>query len=617
MKRESKRGLVFTRRALMLAGGQLGLLGLLGARLYQVQVVQGGRYASLARHNSVSTRLLAPVRGRILDRAGTLLAGNKRNWRALLLVDQCPKPAATLAAFAALVPLGANERTRITAALPHHPRFIPLMVRDFLTWDEMARLAVHAPDLPGIMVDAGMTRLYPFSGVMAHVLGYVGPPTQAEVAADRALALPGMVVGRAGVEAYRDQPLRGTAGTVHFEVDARGRVIRELDREPGQPGADVTLTIDAPLQRLAMGALAARRSASAVLLDATSGAVLAMASHPSFDPSLFESGVSTAQWQAWVHDVRAPLLNKATDGVYPPGSTFKPVVAMAALAAGVITPATRFYCPGYFKLGTHKFYCWLHWGHGSVDLRSALTQSCDVFFYNVALNTGIDRIEKMAHQFAIGAACGLDLSGVAAGFVATRGWWQKKGHHWSPGDTVVQGIGQGFTLATPLGLATMVARMATGRLVRPYLAARIGTADAAPPPPAPMNLPGSAFAAIRAGLFGVVNDAKGTAYAQRLALPGVTMAGKTGSAQVISASTGNRGMSFHTSKLPWKFRPQALFIAYAPTAAPRYAVAVVVEHGNEGAQAAAPIARAIMLAALARDGTVQSQAAPAKPGAPA
>ncbi|MGC8469419.1 MAG: penicillin-binding transpeptidase domain-containing protein [Acetobacteraceae bacterium] len=409
--------------------------------------------------------------------------------------------------------------------------------------------------------------------------------------------------------------MRGTAGTVHLEVDARGRVIRELDREPGRPGADVVLTLDAGLQQVAMATLATRRSASAVLLDVTSGAVLAMASTPSFDPTLFESGVSVQQWKSWVDDVRAPLLNKATDGSYPPGSTFKPVVAMAALAAGVITAQTRFFCPGYLKLGNHKFYCWLHWGHGWVDLASALTQSCDVFFYNVALRTGIDRIERMAHRFAIGASPGLDLGGVAQGFVATREWWQKKGHHWTPGDTVVQGIGQGFTLATPLGLATMIARMASGRMIRPYLAARVGARPVAPPPPPPMGLPERAFAAIRAGLFGVVNDRLGTAYAERLPLPGVAMAGKTGSAQVINASTGNRGMSFHTSKLPWKYRPQALFIAYAPVSVPHYALAVVVEHGNEGAQAAAPIAREIMLAALARDGVVQSQAA--SPPAPA
>ncbi len=609
MKRDHRRGLVFTRRALLLAGGQMGLLGLLAARLYQVQVVEGARYALLARHNSVSTRLLAPVRGRILDRAGTLLAGNKRNWRALLMLDQCPKPAATLAAFSVLVRLRPAETARLLAAVPHHPRFIPLLVRDFLSWREMATLAVHAPELPGILVDAGMTRFYPFGGEMAHVLGYVGPPTQAEVAKDRALALPGMVVGRSGVESYRDQALRGTAGSVHLEVDARGRVIRELDREPGRPGADVVLTLDAGLQQAAMATLGTRRSASAVLLDVTSGAVLAMASTPSFDPTLFESGVSLRQWKSWVEDVRSPLLNKATDGSYPPGSTFKPVVAMAALAAGVITAQTRFYCPGYLKLGNHKFYCWLHWGHGSVDLTSALTQSCDVFFYNVALRTGIDRIERMAHRFAIGASAGLDLGGVAQGFVATREWWQKKGHHWTPGDTVVQGIGQGFTLATPLGLATMIARMASGRMIRPYLAARVGARPVAPPPPPPMGLPERAFAAIRTGLFGVVNDSRGTAYAERLPLPGVAMAGKTGSAQVINASTGNRGMSFHTSKLPWKYRPQALFIAYAPVAAPRYALAVVVEHGNEGAQAAAPIAREIMLAALARDGVVQSEAA--------
>lgn len=613
MRRETRRAGVFTRRALAVLAGQTAVLGLLSARLYQVQVTEGRRYATRARQNSISLRMIAPVRGRILDRGGVVLAGNKQAWRALLIAEQSHDIDRTLDRFSRIVPLDARARARIRRDVAQNRRFIPVLVADFLTWDQMARIEAAAPRLPGIVIDVGQTRVYPFGPDFAHVVGYVAPPTPADVARDPALALPGMRVGRTGVERFRERDLQGQAGSVQLEVDAAGRVIRELARDGGVPGADVTLTLDAGLQRLAMRRLAGL-SASAVVLDARDGAVLAMASTPSFDPGLFDTGVSEAQWKAWITDPMAPLIDKAAVGVYAPGSTFKPGVALAALSAGAITPTTTFFCPGYFQLGNRKFYCWKRGGHGTVDVHTALQQSCDVFFYHTALQVGMDRIAAMTHRLGLGVRLPLDLPLQARGLVPTPAWRRAHGHPWVLGDTALAGIGQGFVQVTPLQLATYVARVATGRAVAPHVAASIGgrvlPGGVASDWPL-LDIPQPALKAVHDGLAAVVNTPLGTGWTVRLppAL-GVRMAGKTGTAQVTGVSQAERlAGGFHSSQLPWKLRPNALFIAFAPVTAPRYATAVVVAHGNEGAEAAAPIARDLILAALSRDPTV-AQAAP-------
>ena len=330
MKRDVPRTGVFTRRALLLMGGQITVLGSLAARLYQVQVREAARYATLSNENRISARMIAPPRGRIMDRFGIVVAGSTTNWRAVLIAEDANNIPATLEAFSAILPLSESERTRIDREVHRRRRFIPVMVREFLTWDEMARIEVNAPDLPGIVVDAGTTRHYPLGEQLAHIVGYVAPPNDQDVADDPLMALPGLRIGRAGMEKSHDLGLRGRAGVVQLEVNAVGRVIRELDREEGVQGEEVGLTLDAELQQSVLRTLG-DESASAVVLDCGNGEVLAMASNPSFDPTLFNSGVSQAQWLEWTNDRRTPLINKATSGLYAPGSTFKMAVALAGL----------------------------------------------------------------------------------------------------------------------------------------------------------------------------------------------------------------------------------------------------------------------------------------------
>ncbi len=603
MRRETRRTGVFTRRALLIGGAQLAAFGVLAARLYQVQVVEGGRYATLADTNRISARLIAPPRGRLLDRTGLPVANNRQNWRALLVAEQTDDVDATLDAFARLVPLADHERARIERDVRRHRRFIPVTVREFLDWEDMARIEVNAPDLPGIVIDLGTTRQYPLGPDLAHVVGYVAPPNEADMGEDPMLALPGIRIGRAGLEKYHDLALRGRAGAVQMEVNAVGRAIRELVRQEGVPGQDITLTIDATLQQQVIGHLG-DESASAVVLDARNGEVLAMATNPSFDPSLFDSGVSQAQWVEWTNNRRAPLINKAAAGLYAPGSTFKMVVALAGLEAKAIAPTDRINCPGYLDLGDTRFHCWRKGGHGTLDLRGGLKNSCDVFFYEVARRTGIDHIAAMANRFGLGVPLAIELPGARKGLVPTREWRIAQGKPWNLGDTVVHGIGQGFLQLTPLSLATMVARIATGRAVQPHLTRAAGGvvrpgSEAADWPP--LGLPERELHAVREGMWAVVNERDGTAPIAKLPFPAIQMAGKTGSSQVRRVSREQREHGFKSENLPWEFRPHALFVAFAPYDAPRYAVAVVVEHGNAGAAMAAPIVRDIMVDVLNRD----------------
>jgi penicillin-binding protein 2 len=604
MKRDTNRTGVFTRRALLMMGGQVALLGGLVTRLYQVQVVEGGRYATLAEENRISARLIAPPRGRMLDRFGAVVAGNRLNWRALLIAEQTADTTTTLDAFARIVPLAEYERARIERELHRHRRFIPIMVREFLTWNEMAAIEVNAPDLPGILVDVGTTRIYPLGEQLAHVVGYVAPPAEADVADDPDLALPGIRVGRAGLEKEHDLDVRGTAGVVQLEVNALGRVIRELDRQEGTPGEELGLTIDAVLQQAVLRRLG-NESASAVVLDCRNGEVLAMGTNPSFDPSLFNAGVSLAQWAEWARDKRTPLLNRAIAGVYAPGSTFKMAVAMAGLEARIVAPGDVVHCPGYLDLGNARFHCWRKDGHGSLDLRGGIKNSCDVYFYETARRVGIDRIAAMSHRFGLGTELEIDLPGARSGFIPTREWRIGQGHPWNLGDTVVSGIGQGYIQVTPLQLAVYAARVATGRRVEPHLTRKL--AGVLQPGSQPADWPALGLSErslriVREGMWAVVNEGGGTAPAAKLPDPRWQMAGKTGSSQVRRVSREQREQgNYDSSKLPWEFRPHALFVAYAPYDAPRYALSVVVEHGNAGAAAAAPIARDIMIDVLQRD----------------
>ncbi len=602
MKRERDidRYRVFGRRAFVLAGGKVALLSLLGARMYYLQVVEADRFATLADDNRISLRLLPPPRGRIVDRAGRPLAINDLNYRAVMTVKDLPDAERTLDILSGLISLVDGNRARVLREVARRRGFVPVMVRENLSWTEVSRIEVNAPDLPGVAIEVGRSRFYPGGEDVAHVLGYVAAVSESEMTDDPLLELPDFKIGKNGVEKFHDLGLRGKAGASQVEVNAVGRVIRELDRREGESGQEVALTLDLELQQFTRRRLG-EESASAVVVEAHSGDILAMSSTPSFDPNAFTQGLSTAEWEALTSNPLAPLINKCIAGQYAPGSTFKLAVALAGLEAGIIDPKRAFYCSGEYEYGDSVFHCWKRYGHGTMRMEEALKQSCDVYFYELARRVGVDRIAAMAKRLGLGVPLGIDLPSERAGLVPTRDWkLAKLGVPWQGGETLVTGIGQGFALATPLQLAVMVARIVNGGMaIVPRVTRRVGEpeAEGAAPPRTfePLGIGGASLEFLARAMNGAVNHPLGTAYAARIEESGWAMGGKTGTSQVrrISAREREEGVR-RNEELPWQARDHALFVGYAPVQAPQYAVAIVIEHGGGGASMAAPVARDIL-----------------------
>ena len=606
-RRDNDRQRFFTRRAALLAGGQFGLLAALVGRMYYLQVVESERYRTLAEENRINMRLLPPSRGRILDRFGVPIAVNQKNYRVLIKSENTPDVPAVLDRLVMIIPIDADEKARILKEVRRKKKFVPVTVREFLEWEDVARLEVNAPDLPGVTIDVGERRFYPNGDSAVHILGYVGAPRPEDLTGDPLLELPGFRIGRNGIERAFDRPLRGSAGASQLEVNAVGRVIRELDRQEGNPGRDVVLTVDMVLQRKAMERLG-EEAGAVVVMDIHTGGLIVQASTPSFDPNPFTEGLSNAQWRALADNERAPLRNKAIAGEYAPGSTFKMVVALAALEDGVITSNSSFFCPGHLEVGDGKFHCWKRYGHGHVDLARGIAESCDVYFYEIARKVGIDKIAKMAARFGLGDDLGLDVPGERAGLIPTKSWKRAViGQPWVLGETLVAGIGQGFVLATPLQLATMTARMVNGgKAVSPHLARdrvlRGRLAERADDSVADIGVDPRHLKTVMEAMALVTQDPTGTAHRARITVPGMSMGGKTGTAQVRRISQRERDSGvLKNAELPWRYRDHALFVGYGPIENPRYAISVVVEHGGGGSAVAAPIARDVMTATLDRD----------------
>ena len=611
MQREALPHKLLTRRAMILGAGQAILMGALAERMYQLQVVEKDRYALLADENRINLQLLPPQRGRILDRFGAVLADNHQNYRLVVIPEQAGDIAATVEALAGLIEIGEGDRRRVFRDIKRKHPFVPVVVRGNLNWDEMARIEVAIPELPGVAIEQGLVRSYPLGETAAHAVGYVAAVSEAELNGDPLLELPDFRIGKSGIEKSQDSELRGSAGTSQVEVNAFGRVVRELVRMPGRTGSDVVSCLDTTMQDFLARRCSTEESATSVLLDAATGDVLALVSSPSFDPAPFATGLSPAVWQQLSADPRNPLTNKAIAGVYPPGSTFKPVVAAAALTAGVLTPDTPIACPGYVQLGDTTFHCWRKGGHGSLRLRDAIKKSCDVFFYETARRLGIDRLAAMARRFGFGGVLGLDISGERPGLIPSREWkLATAGTAWSPGETVIAGIGQGSVLATPLQIAIMTARLVTGRAVVPRLVRSDGVmlpgSDRAQPDFPELGVSPQVLALILDGMDAVVNEQGGTAYAERITDPGFAMGGKSGTSQVrvITEYEHEHGLR-KISQIPWKERDHALFVGFAPIGSPRYVCATVVEHGGvrggHGSEVAGPICRDVLREVQHRD----------------
>ncbi|MGQ0533664.1 MAG: penicillin-binding protein 2 [Caulobacteraceae bacterium] len=636
---------IFNRRATLLSFAGAGVLGAILFRMGHLQATNfiSREYTNAADENRFDTRIIAPPRGIIYDRFGTVLARTSKDYQVALQLSEVEDVSLMVDRVGAILGRDDTWKRRAIARLDQTKRYEKQPIAVGLNWNEFNAINVRLPELPGVSADSADVRAYPFDVVYAHPIGYVQKPTQRDLdrvieaegeGSTRAMYLrnPYVRMGKAGLEASMEEALHGTPGHRKVIVNARGVEMGEDERERREPvrGSGLVLTIDHELQRIAMQNFG-DQSGAAVVMDIYTGDLLVMASAPGFDPNLFVNGIGQHEFDAYNLDEKKPLFHKAVTGVYAPGSTFKMMVGIAAKQAGV-EDDWHVSCPGYFPYGGRNFHCWQRRGHGRVNLHNAIKLSCDVYFYNAALRAGPDRIASVARQFGLGDHFDVSVPNIRDGLIPDPTWWREnRGESWTGGLTLNYGIGQGAMGVTPLQLATMAARLGNnGRAVTPRLV-REGPGISDPPQPPHMSgIEAEYLARVRDGMYAVCNEPGGTARRagdvqlvrhpetgaavlltpENSAWQPVQIAGKTGTAQVrvISAAERARGV-ISNAQLDWRLRDNALFCCFAPWHEPRYACAVVVEHGGGGSAVAGPIAREIMRATLMRD---PSRRAPAR-----
>jgi penicillin-binding protein 2 len=587
---ENSQGYTFTRRALVLGGAQGVLAVALAGRMAYISIAENERYNVLSESNRVQMRLIPPRRGWIVDRHGQPIAINRSDFRVDLIPDRLRDEERILAELAGLLELPADEVERIREELKRAAGYQPVPVAENLPFEKYAAVTVRLPELPGVAPLRSFSRFYPDGAAVAHLIGYVGTPNKEEFEKEGKnplLITPGFKIGKEGLEKTMEPRLRGKSGAQRVEVTAGGKLVRELTTLQDVSGKPLPVTIDGGLQTFAARRLG-EESGSVVVLDCLTGDILALASMPAYDPNNFTDGISRNEWKMLSEDERHPLINKALNGLYPPGSTFKPMVAMAILEAG-LDPKQIVNCPGGYQLGSRFFRCLGR--HGPMDMHRALAKSCNTYFYTMGRRAGIDVISAMGRRLGFGQKFDLPVVSQNYGTMPSAEWKRKRYEKsrrlverpdWTESDTLNTSIGQGFVIVNPLQLAVMVSRVASGLDIQPNLL----RTNRAPPKPLPFAK--DHFETVRSGMWEVVNGA-GTAGRSRLELPGIQMGGKTGTAQVRRITGSQRGQSGE-----WKYRDHGLFVCFAPTDAPRYAASVVIEHGMGGARAAAPVAKDVL-----------------------
>lgn len=591
---------ILSRRLIVIMLINLLAFAVLIARLYYLQVFEADKYRMMSDENRISTRFLLAPRGTIYDRNGETIAKNEQNFQALLIAEQTSNIDETLQEFEKIIPLTEDEKNKVLKDIKTKRHFIPIKLKDNLSWDDVSKILLHAPDLPGVEISEGLSRKYPYADLYAHVLGYVGAVSENDRKDNPLSMVPGFKIGKSGLEKSFDYKLQGKSGTVKLEVNAYGRVMKEIERDAGHQGDSLTLTVDSRLQKAAYDAFG-EESGAAVVMDVRTGEILAMVSTPSFDPNLFTNGISYKHWNELLNNERTPLINKAVSGQYSPGSTFKIVVALAALEAGVIDADTHYYCAGGMEIGNIRFHCWNHYGHGSLNVVEALKYSCDIFFYETALRVGVDKIREMALKLGLGQVLPVGLDNEKSGLIPSKSW--KKARFdtiWAPGDSANTGIGQGYVSVTPLQLVTMLARVVNGGYaVKPTF---LRPSEQELRHIKKLDISIRNIELVKQGMYEVVNSSDGTARKARFNIDGAKMGGKTGTTQVRRITMKERRSGIiHDSQLPWKLRNHAWFMGFTPVESPRYAVAVIVEHGSSGSGVAAPIASKILQEALTLD----------------
>ncbi|HEX6785516.1 MAG TPA: penicillin-binding protein 2 [Sphingomicrobium sp.] len=579
--------ITFSRRMLMLGGAQVAVGGLLVGRMGWLAIAQNEKYQLLSESNRVQLIPVPPRRGWLIDRNGKPIAINKASFRVDLIPQQIPKGSGdqTIADLQRLMDLPPDEVERITRELAASRGFQPVSVADNVPYEQYAAITVRLPELPGVAASRGFTRFYPAGSAVGQLVGYVGPASAAEYEKENKnplLLIPGVKIGKEGLEKTLETTLRGEPGGQRVEVTAKGKLVKELEPKPDRSGGTVQLTIDADLHEYAARRIG-DQSCSIVVLDVTNGDILAMPSMPSFDPNNFSDGISKNEWKMLSDDDHLPLVDKALESLYPSGSTIKPSMAMALLNAG-IDRKQKVVCTGSYPLGNHVFHCDKH--HGPVDMNRAIEVSCDIYFYEMCRRVGAEKLAPMVRSMGFGEKFDLPFDNQRYGTIPDPEWMMRKYHRqWQTYDTINMSIGQGMVLINPMQLATMASRLATGRRVVPRLLKNRPIV-----PQSHLAVDQDHLDFIRLAMAGVVDH--GTAAAAKFPIPGIQMAGKTGTAQTHNLSASERG---NYTAANWKLRDHSLFMAFLPFDNPKYAAGAIVEHGGFGASVAAPLVRDTLL----------------------
>ena len=573
--------ITFSRRMMLLGGAQAAVGGLLVGRMGWLAIAQNEKYQLLSESNRVQLIPVPPRRGWIIDRNGRPIAINKASFRVDLIPQQILDGPKIIAELQRLLSLPPDEVERITRELSQSRGFQPVSVADNVDYEQYAAITVRLPDLPGVAASRGFTRFYPAGPAVGQLVGYVGAASATEYEKENKnplLLIPGVKIGKEGLEKTLEPVLRGEPGGQRVEVTARGKLVKELEPKPDRSGGTVQLTIDSELHEYAARRIG-DQSCSVVVLDVTNGDILAMPSMPSFDPNNFSDGISKNEWKMLSGDDHLPLVDKALESLYPSGSTIKPSMAMALLNAG-IDRTERVNCTGSYPLGNHVFHCDKR--HGPVDMTRAIEQSCDIYFYEMCRRVGAEKLAPMVRSMGFGEKFDLPFDNQRYGTIPDPDWMMRKYHRqWQTYDTINMSIGQGMVLINPMQLAVMASRLATGKRVMPRL---LKSKPVVPQQQLAVDADHLNF--IRTAMAGVVDH--GTAAAAKLPLPGIQMAGKTGTAQTHNLSSSERGD--YTAAL-WKLRDHSLFMGFVPFDNPRYAAGAIVEHGGFGAAVAAPLIR--------------------------
>jgi len=635
-----------SRRMLFVGGLQISFGLILVGRLYQLQILHSDAYLKLSDQNQFDHRLVIAPRGRIFDSKNRLLAGNAEVFELVVIPARVKNLEKLLANIDRIIGLSDEAASEIIDTASKQPNFLEISIKSDLTQRELSKLAIRSAILEGVLFQKNFNRIYPQGKLLSHVTGYVSGVTAQEVEKNQTLRrLVGLKTGKSGLEKTLENSLRGNFGKERIEVNSKGKPVRFISDNLPQRGEDHQLTIDIDVQSYAVNRLkqgnsevvelatsavqeaitrndelqahinigetmilkdaksryVPPESGAVVLMEIKTGAVIAMASLPSYDPNLFVGRLSNRTWQNINQHPRVPLMNRVVSGLYSPGSTFKMVVYAAALEAGIVSADTTYFCKGFFEFGDRNFYCWQEKGHGRVDGRQAIAQSCDVYFYQIALKTGIDRIQNMANRMGLGVITDVGIPEEKLGIIPNRAWKQtNRGSIWTPRETVIAGIGQGFVLTTPIQLAVMAARIANGKkaITPKLLSKEVENTDDF----APLEINEYVLREIQRSMRSVISDSRGTA--RNYDIDGYKMAGKTGTVQVKKITKAEReaGVIDNIDRR-WKDRDHALFVAYAPYDKPKYAISIIVEHGGSGSSMAAPIARDILKFALERQST--------------